>query len=252
MKLGLDGKIAIVTGAASGLGAAIAMALAQEGCRVWIADRDRPAADGTAKRLRSMGLDAKAVSLDVTQTESVAQTFAHVVAAEGRLDILVNSAGVLTTGPFRDAPASTWDALAAVNLTGVVNCVREAIGPITAAGGGRIINIASVAAMRGGGMLGNVLYGTTKAGVVALTTGLARELGPVQITVNAVAPSVVETPMTQPGLTDAMRQHILGRIPLRRLATADDVAAAVLFLASERAAFITGIVVPVDGGLLTT
>ena len=117
---------------------------------------------------------------------------------------------------------------------------------------GRIINIASVSAMRGGGSLGNTIYGATKASVVALTMGLARELGPLGITVNAVAPAVADTAMTRAGLTDEMRRRIVARIPLGRLATLSDIADLVTFLASDRAAFITGAVIPVDGGILTT
>jgi 3-oxoacyl-[acyl-carrier protein] reductase len=117
---------------------------------------------------------------------------------------------------------------------------------------GRIINIASVSAMRGGGSLGNTIYGATKASVVALTMGLARELGPLGVTVNAVAPAVADTAMTRAALTDDMRRRIVARIPLGRLAAPSDIADLVTFLASDRAAFITGAVIPVDGGILTT
>jgi NAD(P)-dependent dehydrogenase (short-subunit alcohol dehydrogenase family) len=140
----------------------------------------------------------------------------------------------------------------AVNLTGVANCVREATGPMARQGGGRIINIASISAMRGGGSLGNTLYGTSKAGVVALAMGLARELGPSGITVNSVAPSVADTPMTHSTLSDEVREKIIARIPIGRLATPADIADAVTFLASDRASFINGAVLPVDGGILTT
>jgi len=117
---------------------------------------------------------------------------------------------------------------------------------------GRIINIASVSAMRGGGSVGNTLYGATKAGVVALTMGLARELGPFGITVNALAPAVVDTPMTRAALTEDARRGILARIPVGRLAQLSDIADVAAFLASERAGFITGATIPVDGGILTT
>jgi NAD(P)-dependent dehydrogenase (short-subunit alcohol dehydrogenase family) len=139
-----------------------------------------------------------------------------------------------------------------VNLSGVVHCSKAAIPIMTAQRHGRIVNIASISAMRGGGSIGNTLYGASKAGVVALTMGLARELGPYAITANAVAPAVVDTAMTHAALTEDARQRILARIPLGRLATLSDIADLAAFLASARAGFITGTVIPVDGGILTT
>ncbi|MBV8324119.1 MAG: SDR family oxidoreductase [Hyphomicrobiales bacterium] len=164
----------------------------------------------------------------------------------------VNAAGLLSTGRFADLPASEWDRVARVNVAGILNCVKAAMPAATRQRAGRIINIASVSAMRGGGSLGNTIYGATKASVVALTMGLARELGPLGVTVNAVAPAVVGTAMTRAALTDDMRQRIVARIPLGRLAALSDIADLVTFLASDRAAFITGAVIPVDGGILTT
>jgi len=160
---------------------------------------------------------------------------------------------VLKTKPFRDSSPQDWQEVVDVNLHGVATCIRAA-AEIMAAGkeGGRIVNIASVAAMRGGGSVGNTLYGTTKAAVVALTLGLAREFGPLGITVNAVAPAIAETRMTRASLTDEARQRILARIPLGRLATPADIADAVTFLTSDRARFINGAVLAVDGGILTT
>src|SRR5262249_52789847 len=139
-----------------------------------------------------------------------------------------------------------------VNGGGILMCVEAACPAAPRQRAGRIINIASVSAMRGGGSLGNTIYGATKASVVASTMGLARELGPLGITVNAVAPAVADTAMTRAGLTDDMRRRIVARIPLGRLAALSDIAGLVTFLASDRAAFITGAVIPVDGGILTT
>ncbi len=252
MELGLKGRVAFVTGAAIGIGAAIAESLADEGCIVWIADRNGEQAGRTAAAFEAKNLRVRAVAVDVTRTDAVAAAVRRAVQQDGRLDILVCNAGVLKSGSFRDSSASDWESVVAVNLSGVINCVREAAQVMTNQGGGRIVNIASIAAMRGGGSIGNTLYGTSKAGVVALTMGLAHEFGPAGITVNAVAPAVADTPMTRTMLTDEVRDRIISRVPLGRLATPADIADAVTFLASDRASFISGAVLPVDGGILTT
>lgn len=252
MELGLQGRVAFVTGAAVGIGAAIAEGLASEGCSVWIADRDGGQAGRTAAAFEAKHLRARAVAVDVTRTEAVAAAIRRAVQEDGGLDILVCNAGILKSGSFQESTPEDWESVVAVNLSGIVNCVREAAPMMMGRGGGRIVNIASIAAMRGGGSIGNTLYGTTKAGVVALTMGLAREFGPAGITVNAVAPALADTPMTRAALTDEVRGRIISRIPLGRLAMPSDIAAAVTFLASDRASFITGAVLPVDGGILTT
>lgn len=252
MELELKDRVAVVTGGAAGIGEAIARTLAAEGCYVCILDRDASAARKIAAALTDSGLQAQSATVDVGDPAAVTQTFYEICASRNRVDILVNAAGVLSTGLVADLPVAEWGRVSQVNLSGVLHCVKAAIPVMTGQRYGRIINIASVSAMRGGGSIGNTLYGTTKAGVVALTMGLARELGPHGITANAIAPAVVDTAMTHAALTEEARQRILARIPLGRLAHLSDIADLAAFLASQRAGFITGAVIPVDGGILTT
>jgi 3-oxoacyl-[acyl-carrier protein] reductase len=186
--------------------------------------------------------------MDVTDRRSVESAFRSV----GALDVLVNNAGLLASGPFDQTGGEAWDRLLAVNVTGVFNCVQAAVPAMRGRAGACIINIASVSHEKGGGAIGNVWYGATKAAVVAITRGLARELGPQGIRVNAIAPAVIETDMVSGALTPALREKILARIPLGRLADADDVARLAVYLASDAAAFITGETIAVDGGFLRT
>jgi 3-oxoacyl-[acyl-carrier protein] reductase len=252
MDLNLKGRVAVVTGGAAGIGEAIARVLAGEGCHVAIFDRDADAAAKAAAALAEWGPHGHAAAADVGDAAAVAKAFDGIVARHGRLDILVNAAGLLSTGLVADLPDGEWDRVSRVNVAGIVHCVKAAFPAMARRRAGRIVNIASVSAMRGGGSIGNTLYGASKAAVVALTMGLARELGPQGITVNAIAPAVVDTAMTRATLTEETRQKIVARIPLGRLASLADVADLVAFIASDRAQFISGAVIPVDGGILTT
>jgi NAD(P)-dependent dehydrogenase (short-subunit alcohol dehydrogenase family) len=251
MDLDLKGRLAFVTGGGAGIGEAIAGALAKEGCIVAVADRDRTAAERATASIARDGHSAHAIAVDVGDDGAVGKAFAA-IGKIGTPSILVNAAGLLSVGAVADLPAGEFDRVARVNVDGIVHCVRAALPAMRAARSGRIVNIASISAMRGGGSVGNTLYGATKAAVVALTMGLARELGPSGITVNAVAPAIVDTAMTHAALTEEARRRILARIPLGRFATTADIADLVTFLASDRASFITGAVIPVDGGILTT
>lgn len=246
MDLGLKDRAALVTGGGGGIGEAIARTLAAEGCTVAVADRAAAAAARVAAAIRGHPL-----TVDVGDAAAVEAAFAGLRDTTGCLDILVNAAGLLSTGRVDQLPASEWERVARVNVAGIINCVKAAL-PLMTGRRGRIVNIASVAAARGGGSIGNTIYGASKASVVALTLGLARELGPQGITVNAVAPGVADTAMTRSALTDDVHQRIIARTPLGRLATVTDIANMVAFLASECASFITGAVVPIDGGILTT
>ena len=230
----LSGKVALVTGAARGIGARIAARFIEHGATVYGADVGEGAT----------------LKLDVTDRAGIHAAVEKIRAEHGRIDVLVNNAGVLTTGPVERTTGEEFDRLVAVNLTGVFNCV-QAVVPMMGKGAS-IINISSVSHEKGGGIFGNVWYGATKAAVVAVTRGLAREFGPRGIRVNAIAPSVVGTDMVDKLLTADLRERILSRIPLGRIAEPDDVARLALFLASEAASFITGETVAVDGGFLRT
>jgi 3-oxoacyl-[acyl-carrier protein] reductase len=230
----LKGKVVLVTGAGRGIGAHIADAFEKEGGFVYRGDLATP------------------FRMDVTDRSGVQKAIARIQSEKGGLDVLVNNAGLLASGPLEQTTGEAWDKLVAVNVTGVFNCVQAALPAMRGRKGATIINMASVAAEKGGGAIGNVWYGATKAAVVAMTRGLARELGPHGIRVNAIAPSVLETEMVREQLTPAVREKILARIPLKRFALGDDVARLALFLASDAASFITGETIAVDGGFLRT
>ncbi len=247
MDLTLAGKTAVITGAARGIGAAIAETLAGEGCAVYLADVRLQEAAATARRI---GAIARPLVMNVTDAAGVEQAVRTVLGERGRIDILVNNAGILSSGPVADATIEEWDAVFTVNLRGAFICTKAVLPAMIKAHYGKIINIASIAAMRGGGVFGNVIYGASKAGIVAMTQGLARELGPHGINVNAIAPAPLETGMTLPLLTGDSRKQLLARVPLGRLATLTEVAALAAFLASDVSASISGETIAVDGGLL--
>jgi len=249
MEFDLNGKTALVTGGARGIGARIASRMAQHGCYVYVADIS---ADGARTCAAALAADASGVAMDVTDRDQVNATVESIVRTRGGIDILVNNAGVVSVGPFDATSNDEWERLLDVNLTGVFNCVRAVAPTMIARHRGVIINLASVAAAKGGGTFGNVWYGASKAAVVALTKGLARELGPHNVRVNAIAPSVVETDMVKDVLTPEVRASVLARFPLGRLASADDVAHLAVYLASDLSSFITGETIAVDGGFLKT
>lgn len=251
MDLGIAGKVALVTGAAGGFGRAIAGALASENCIVVASDVIEAAARETADLcLRAGAPQATPLKLDVGSLDSIESGVDAVVKQHGRLDILVNNAGIIKLGSVADSTASDWDDVCRINLSAVLHCSRTALPIMARQRWGRIVNIASVSAERGGGTIGTTLYGVTKAGVVAATKGLAREAGPTGVTVNAVSPGLAETGMTRSEIPQ-VREAALRRIPVGRFARTEEIAAAVVFLASEPAAYINGATLPVDGGFLT-
>lgn len=242
-------KVVLVTGAARGIGRRIATRFAETGARVVATDIDEAGARDCAD---SLGADCVALPMDVRDPQQVARTMQRIFEDHGGIDVLVNNAGAMTQGPFAKTTGADFGAMLDVNVLGIFHCVQAVAPFMIDQRRGLILNLASVSAARGGGAVGNVWYGASKAAVVAMTTGLARELGVHGVRVNAIAPGVVETEMVRDFLTPQVRERVMPRFPLGRLATVDDVADAALFLASDAASFITGQTLAVDGGFLAT
>ena len=247
MDLDLRGKVALVTGGTSGIGRTIATALLDEGSQVYAADINLSAMQDAPEFAVA---SAHLVRMDVGDAKVVQQAVDAIVAERGRIDILVNCAGILKTRSLVESTIADWDDVARVNLSGVYYCSKAVLPAMIAQRYGKIINIASVSSAKGGGQFGNVLFGTTKAGVVAMTQGFARELGPHGINVNAISPGVVGTAMTEGLMTAEVRQKIVDAIPLRRLIEPNEIARLALFLASDVSRGMTGQNVALDAGFL--
>jgi 3-oxoacyl-[acyl-carrier protein] reductase len=248
MDFDLKGKVAVVTGAASGFGAAIARGLIGEGCTVYLADINLSAAE---QLKQDFGERACAIQIDVGNAANVHARVKEIEAAQGCIDILVNNAGILKIGSVLDSSNDDWDQVCRVNLSGVYYCCKAVLPVMLKNRSGKIINVASISAFKGGGVFGNVLYGTTKAGVIALTKGLAREFGPHGINVNGINPGLADTGMTNQHLNENNRARMSEIIPLGRLASTTDIARLVTFLASDSSSYITGETITIDGGLTT-
>jgi 3-oxoacyl-[acyl-carrier protein] reductase len=243
----LDGRAAIVTGAGRGLGEAIAIELAGRGARVLLADIDGDAAELAAAAIRDSGGAAESAALDVADWAAVHQTVADFTARAERLDILVNNAARSVARSFWEIDPDEWDDVMAVNLRGVVAGCRAAGAIMREAKWGRIVNLASLAGQQGG-INGGAHYAASKAGIVVLTKIVAAELAGSGVTVNAVAPAAIEGPIMDAMPTER-QEAIAASIPVGRAGRPEEVAATVAFLASERAAFITGTTIDVNGGL---
>jgi NAD(P)-dependent dehydrogenase (short-subunit alcohol dehydrogenase family) len=247
--LPLKDRVAIVTGAGRGIGRAIALGLAREGASVVVSDINLTIAQSVAAEIMALGSQSFAIETDVSSESQTQQLVRETLARLAKIDILVNNAGVLATGPLLETTVEVWERTHAVNLKGVFLCTKAVLPTMMAQQSGRIINIASVAGKRGGGFFGNTTYASSKGGVIAFTKGAAREAGPYNITVNAIAPAMIETEMIS-GMPADKRESLLRSIPLGRTGSVDDVAAAVCFLASDGAGFMTGEIMDVDGGLM--
>ncbi len=242
----LQGKTALVTGAAQGIGRAIAVALAKAGADVAVSDVNGEKAAETAKEIEAMGVKAFPITGNVADSVSAAAMVDEAAARFGKLDILVNNAGITRDNLIMRMKEEEWDLVIDVNLKGSFNCAKAAIKHMSKARRGTIINIASIVGAMGNA--GQANYVASKAGLIGLTKTIAREYASRNITANAVAPGFIDTAMTQ-ALPEKVREELLKQVPLGRLGTPEDIAAAVKFLASDAAAYITGQVIHVNGGM---
>ena len=244
MKIDLTGKTAVVTGSTRGIGRAVAQALAESGARVAVVGRDVEKARAVATEI---GLDSRGYACDVANTGSVTQLISDVEKDFGGIDILVNNAGITRDNLVMRLKDEDWDDVLNANLRGAFAAIRAAVRGMMKKRSGRIINMASVVGLNGN--KGQANYAASKAGLIALTKSVAKELGSRNILVNAIAPGFIETEMTD-AMTPEAKAALNGLIPLERLGKTEDIASAVVFLASDQASYITGQVLVVDGGMV--
>lgn len=242
-----DKKTALVTGAGRGIGRAIAISLAKKGFTVVVnynGSKDR--AEETVEEIKSAGGNAEAYKCNVSSYSETQEMINYIIKEYGSLDVLVNNAGITRDGLLLKMSEEDYDAVLSINLKGAFNCIKHVTRQMLKQKSGRIINISSVVGVSGNA--GQVNYSASKAGIIGITKSTAKELGSRGITVNAIAPGFIETEMTGV-LSEEVRKNMVGNIPLGRAGQAEDVAALAAFLASDEAAYITGQVINVDGGM---
>jgi 3-oxoacyl-[acyl-carrier protein] reductase len=244
--LKLTGKVVLVTGAAQGIGRAIALLLARNGADIVVSDINLEKAEETAKEIRAIGPKAMALKVDVSNLSDVERMVGDILEKLAKIDILVNNAGITRDKLILRMTEEDWDAVLGVNLKGTFNCTKAVIRHMAKQRSGKIVNIASVVGEMGNA--GQANYSASKAGVIGLTKTIAREYAQRGINVNAIAPGYIETPMTK-ALPEKAKEELKKLIPMERLGKPEDVAEAALFLVSEESNYITGQVLNVNGGI---
>jgi len=244
-----ENKIALVTGGSRGLGRSIALELAKEGCDVYlnyVSDSSREMAEAVVAEIQKSGHRSRAFQVNVSLYDPVKQMVDEIIAAEGKIDYLVNNAGINNDKPLMLMSPEDWQKVIDINLTGTFNCTKAVIIPMLKEKSGKIVNISSVTGMIG--MSGQTNYGASKAGIIGFTKCLAKEVAKYNITVNAIAPGFIETEMVE-HLKDDYKKKILSEIPVGRFGKSEEVASMVVYLLSEEASYVTGHVFPIDGGI---
>ena len=243
----LKERVAIVTGGGRGIGLGVAKALVSEGAHVAICDIEQGILDSGLAEIQAGGGDALALKMDVSSRDQILQVVGSLMEKHGRIDILVNCAGINEILPISQITEEKWDRMLDVNLKGVFLCCQAVMEPMKERKSGSIVSMTSVAG-KTGGVAAGAHYSVSKAGIICFTKSLARELGPFNITVNAVSPGRIDTPMIRQA-TDEENENFIRSTPLGRLGTPEDVASSVVFLVSDEARFITGEILDVNGGM---